>query len=384
MLSLTAQSLAEYTDNKEFERLCADFLNATGYTEVVPVGVRGGGDGGMDILYKAHDGTRGLACVTIRKDIDKKFTEDFYQREKDDFDHYIFFTNQYLTPTRKKKFTKYCLDQLDALFIPMDIEFIRSLLDTSLQGLRAQYLHIDPEKNVTYEISATDVRKYSVANLLQSAKQTLAEKTARFKSMSSVVNVLPVSFAAFGGQLPPEEILANHAAYIEELEELDHRLTHVCRFNILISTSAPDTNIEVRVEAPPNSSFSYGNTLIELPDLPKEEKASIFSEIMIPSITSFTHHIQGMRTPYIFDTSLTSDKKEIVGNLEIISAGQTRQLMGRSYFIVGHNILEPLKLNIMVTSTNLVKPIKAIISIPLFEAAFIELSRDVDADKDED
>ncbi len=69
-----------YTYNgspQDFERMAADILNALGYREVVLIAPRGGSDSGKDITFTTESGGKGLACVTLRDDIQRKFEEDF-------------------------------------------------------------------------------------------------------------------------------------------------------------------------------------------------------------------------------------------------------------------------------------------------------------------
>lgn len=146
MLSLTKKALEEFDNAHEFERMCADILVATGNTEVVPIAPRGGPDGGKDITFLAPDGTTGLACVTLRKDIDQKFTEDFNKRTKGEYGKYILYCSAYLTAQQKLKFAKYCIDSLESEFLPQDIEALRALLDNTLVAIRRRYLYLDDQE----------------------------------------------------------------------------------------------------------------------------------------------------------------------------------------------------------------------------------------------
>jgi hypothetical protein len=161
MYSHTIAVLEKFDNQHDFERMCADLLNAQGYRDVVPIALRGGSDRGMDITFNTEDGGKGLACVTLRKDIDTKFTEDFSQRMVGEFEKYVLFCTTYLTASQKLKFTRYCLDNLEALFVPMDIEALRSLLDSSFRHIRAQYLYIGDELN--RQSYSTQVKGLSVS-----------------------------------------------------------------------------------------------------------------------------------------------------------------------------------------------------------------------------
>lgn len=150
MFSQTRTALEQFDNQHDFERLSADILNALGYTEVVPIAPRGGSDGGRDITFTTENGGKGLACVTLRDDIQRKFEEDFSQRRADEYEKHILFCKAYLTASQKMQFTKYCLEKLQSLFVPYDIEALRSLLDSSLKSIRETYLHIkDDSKGVS-------------------------------------------------------------------------------------------------------------------------------------------------------------------------------------------------------------------------------------------
>src|SRR4030042_4390253 len=103
MLSLTQKALEEFDNQHDFERMCADILNALGYKDVTPIAPKGGSDGGRDITFTTETGCKGLACVTLRKDSETKFDEDFTQRKSGEYEKYYFFTNRYLTATQKLK-----------------------------------------------------------------------------------------------------------------------------------------------------------------------------------------------------------------------------------------------------------------------------------------
>ncbi len=170
MYSHTRAVLEQFDNQHDFERMCADILNALGYKDVVPLAPRGGSDGGKDITFTTESGGQGLACVTLRKDIDTKSNEDFSQRKPGEFEKYMLFCTAYLTASQKLKFTRYCLDQLQALLVPMDIEALRSLLDSILKPIREKYLGIkDDTKAIDEERLATlreEMQRQNQAQLL--------------------------------------------------------------------------------------------------------------------------------------------------------------------------------------------------------------------------
>lgn len=159
MYSHTRTVLEQFDNQHDFERLCADILNAIGYKDVVLLAPRGGSDGGKDITFTTENGGKGLACVTLRKDIETKFNEDFSQRKPGEFEKYMFFCTAYLTASQKLKFTRYCLDQLQALLVPMDIEALRSLLDSILKPMREKYLGIKDDSKTIDEEKLTLLRE---------------------------------------------------------------------------------------------------------------------------------------------------------------------------------------------------------------------------------
>jgi hypothetical protein len=143
MYSQTIAVLEKYDNDREFERMCGRIVVAQGYKDVVLVAPRGGSDGGLDITFTTESGGKGLACVTLRKDIERKFEEDFSKRSPGEFEKYILFCTAYLTAAQKLKFTRFCLEQLEALFIPYDIEGLGILLDsTFMLPIRSEFLYI--------------------------------------------------------------------------------------------------------------------------------------------------------------------------------------------------------------------------------------------------
>lgn len=143
MLSITQKALEAFDNQHDFERMSADVLQLLEYQDIVLIAPRGGSDDGKDITFTTKNGEKGLACVTLRKDSDTKFNQDFFQRKNGDYKKYIFFTNRYLSAAQKKKYTKYCKNILKAEFLPFDSESLRSLLDSpSGYSLRQNYLHI--------------------------------------------------------------------------------------------------------------------------------------------------------------------------------------------------------------------------------------------------
>ena len=126
MYSKTIDYLEKFDNQHDFERMSADILNALGYKDVVLIAPRGGSDGGRDITFTTESGGKGLGCVTLRKDIEMKFKEDFSKRKAGEYEKYILFCTAYLTASQKLQFTVYCFEKLQALFVPYDMEALRS------------------------------------------------------------------------------------------------------------------------------------------------------------------------------------------------------------------------------------------------------------------
>jgi hypothetical protein len=160
MLSLTKKALEEFDNQHDFERMCADILHELGFKNVVLIVPRGGSDGGRDITFTTETGGKGLACVSLREDVDKKFNEDFVQRKKGEFEKFYFFTNRYLKAGQKKKYICYCLGSLDAELVPQDVEALRSLLDSGFKSIRKRYLLIDDNKSEEIRKHITKLLKY--------------------------------------------------------------------------------------------------------------------------------------------------------------------------------------------------------------------------------
>jgi hypothetical protein len=179
MYSHTRVTLEQFDNPHDFERMCADILNALGYKEVVLMAPRGGSDGGKDITFTTESGGKGLACVTLRKDIETKFSEDFSQRQPGEFEKYMLFCTVYLTAPQKLKFVGYCLDHFQALLIPMDIETLRSLLDSVLKQIRETYLHI---KDETREMDEERLEKLREEMQRQSQSQLLLFEADKYPS----------------------------------------------------------------------------------------------------------------------------------------------------------------------------------------------------------
>lgn len=128
---------------------------------------RGGSDGGKDITFYTDSAERGLACVTLQKDIDAKFKEDFSKHTVGEFSRYILFCTAYLTASQKQKFVQYCADNLQAELVIYDMEALRSLLDSALLPIREKYLQIVSDKQETNTKSLSTYKTENVPSASQ-------------------------------------------------------------------------------------------------------------------------------------------------------------------------------------------------------------------------
>jgi hypothetical protein len=177
MYSQTVAILEKFDNQREFERMCADILVGSGYKDVVLIAPRGGSDGGRDITFTTEAGGKGLACVTLRRDIEKKFYEDFSKRHAGEFEKYIFFCTAYLSAQQKLRFAQHVLLTLQAELVCQDIEALRSVLDTAFTSIREHYLGIKDEKRALLESMLSQMRddlqkEYKARLLLDKAHET--------------------------------------------------------------------------------------------------------------------------------------------------------------------------------------------------------------------
>lgn len=177
MYSETVAALEKFDNQHDFERMCADILFSLGYKDVELIAPRGGSDRGKDIIFTTESGGKGLACVTLRGDIEKKFFEDFSKRQPGEFEKYVFFCTAYLTAQQKLKFAQHVVNTLQAELVIQDIEALRSILDSVLPSIREHYLGIRDDKRALFESMLSAVREdlqreYQARLLLDKAHET--------------------------------------------------------------------------------------------------------------------------------------------------------------------------------------------------------------------
>jgi hypothetical protein len=141
MLSHTRRALEDFDNQHDFERLAADVLNALGYENVEPMAPSGGPDGGRDIKFTEGDES-GTAFVTLDRSIEKKFKADLAKTPPKGV--IALFCSVTVSPSKKRTMTETALAEGCRLEF-FDLERLRSLLDSSLKGVRRRYLGIDDE-----------------------------------------------------------------------------------------------------------------------------------------------------------------------------------------------------------------------------------------------
>jgi hypothetical protein len=373
MLSLTHQALDKFDNTHDFERMCADILNGLGYREVIPVAPAGGGDGGKDITYKTSNGQSGLACVTLRKDIDKKFKEDFHRRQKGDYQEYILFTTRSLSAGQKLAYTKYCANELEASFLPQDIESIRSLLDSALKSTRKQYLHIEDDDDPKYTIELTDVRRYSAAKLVEAAAKAYDEKKREFMRRSSVFGVMPTALPALGVS-STEDVIKSLSAHCDDLEQFNERVKSIVSFNVLITSDKPDKNIEVKIYPPAGCKLSLDQGLIEIPD-----NIHGPSPLFLRGTTAFIARHMSVQPRWDeneFYASYSRSGSFIKSNLASLNAAHQKYALNEDGYVVGIKNSEPFTLTITIHSNSLTTPIEQVITVDTANNELIELEED--------
>jgi len=331
MLSHTTQALEKFDNSHDFERMCADILNSLGCNDVTPIAPRGGGDGAKDVTYRNSSGENSLACVSLRKDAKAKFLSDLKGRSKDDYSEYTFFTNQYITAAEKLKLTIYCAEDLEATLVCRDIESLRSLLDTTFQNLRSDYLKIQPDATPDYSFELSHLSKYSVSELITEANEILASTKAKFQKHSQVSYAIPISLASIGVE-STQDVLDRLYGHIRELEEVENNLQDKYSFNLEVMSTKYDENIQVNVDSNDGNSFEFDPEYLLIPTRPIDHQQSDFDKMMHVSPNS---GVGGVHAPdkSEFYARITNNGKSIKSNLSIINPNQSKVLFDERVFI---------------------------------------------------
>jgi hypothetical protein len=142
MFSQTKRSLEDFDNQHDFERMAADILNALGYQSVEPMAPGGGADTGTDIKFRENDAP-GMAFVTLEKKVRDKFDRDLAKQGEGEGVIAIF-CHVDVSPSLKLVLARQAVAKGYRLEV-FDLERLRSLLDSSLTGIRRRYLGIDDE-----------------------------------------------------------------------------------------------------------------------------------------------------------------------------------------------------------------------------------------------
>jgi|GEM_PF-930246 len=356
MFSPTHDVLEKFDNQHEWERLCADLLNATGNSNVVPVAPRGGPDGGQDVTYLNSSGERGLACVSLRKDAKAKFLKDVAQRKAGEFAEYTYFTNQYLTADEKVALSLHCGNKLNATFIPRDIEGIRSLLDVSFQNLRKRYLNIALSNIPTYSFDVSEISTYSADQITQEAVNRHRKTAEEFQKHSIVVNAMPINIPALGVE-STTDVLGRLGDHIDKLAELNDQLRGIYSFNLLLKSDSYDENIQVEVESSEDVKFSFEGSMLELPDIPSAKQRSAFDTILN------THYLYTPNFANVvaknkdeFYAQLRESGKKVVSNISSLNPNQPKLLFDEPVFVLSLKSPKSISIKVTVYSKNLTTP----------------------------
>jgi len=288
MYSQTLAALEKFDNQHDCGRKCADILIALGHKDVVLIAPRGGGDGGMDITFTTESGGKGLACVTLRKDIEAKFNEDFSKRQAGEFEKYFLFCTAHLTAQQKLKFARYCLDTLQAEFVSQDIEALRGLLDT-FASIRERYLGIKDLRlpklrlgfyengHIVDEITRPVNASWMWKPLEDFVQTELGEKREELAQM----------LARADSTIPESEVRKFQVAYEKYIADLKPVLTMqfvekympCCRFELRLVNegTARATDVSIRIVFPEGSSFMLLDNLndpIKIEEIVPEEPAT--------------------------------------------------------------------------------------------------------------
>ena len=258
MLNITHQALEKFDNQHDFERMTSDILNRLGYADVTPIAPKGGSDGGKDVTFSNYDHEPALACVSLRKDAKSKILSDLKKRKTNDYREYTFFTNQYLTSDEKIEIAKYCIEHLNAQFVPRDIEALRSLLDTQMQDIREQYLGIENKEIAYYEVIQTEVKIFSLTDRISEAERTLEEYNAKLQSEQRS--------NPFGMNLPiltpfratTSEMVSSQTEYIQEVKRFSNTINKRIGFNLIVTASTDDEHVEISVKPKISATLNFG------------------------------------------------------------------------------------------------------------------------------
>jgi fido (protein-threonine AMPylation protein) len=187
------------------ERLCAALLHVEQFTDVDPQCPLGGPDGLKDVLC-TKDGKTYVAAAyfaTTEKrfsEIKTKFENDLSGIHRNSADGFLFFLNQRLSPTERRKLTETASPALCTLY---HLERILSVLDSPKgYGVRLEYLKLP--MSVEEQQSFWSNLNYDITRRLISSEETLADISSKLDVVLHRTKTLDK------GVLQPSSLLHSH------------------------------------------------------------------------------------------------------------------------------------------------------------------------------
>lgn len=340
MLSPTKYALEEFDNAHDFERMCADILNSLGYQHVTPIAPQGGNDGGKDIEYTTSDKSKGLACVSLEKKYKTKFINDLNKHKKGDYSEYIIFSNQYITAKNKKDIQTHCVNRLDTYCEIKDIECLRSLLDTTFQQIREKYLNIKTDDNIQFHFKITKITHYKLdANIINNVRKEI-ESIKNTPPTKDFLNT-PTYF-----EKSSDEKLRLLNEYLHNLIIFKENLTNKFSFNIQVTSTAKNDDLEITVSAKNDSvHFSFDDEEVKPIERPMLSNYQYFNTPFIPSAS---YHNEND-----FYATLIHNNKAIQCNIRTLNAEQPKLLFDSTLYAITNAPLDKICLQLDIFSSKL-------------------------------
>jgi len=135
-------SLENLTDYPQFERLCSDIMNQSGYRDIEPLG--GSNDRGRDALHISRSGTQGttIFAYSVRGDWRQKLLNEDCKRiadEEHELDRIVFVCTASITSTQKDNIKAEITEEYGWTLELHDLERLRVRLTSDLRYLIAQH-----------------------------------------------------------------------------------------------------------------------------------------------------------------------------------------------------------------------------------------------------
>ena len=340
MLSPTKYALEEFDNAHDFERMCADILNSLGYQHVTPIAPQGGNDGGKDIEYTTSDKSKGWACVSLEKKYKTKVINDLNKHKKGDYSEYIIFSNQYITAKNKKDIQTHCVNRLDTYCEIKDIECLRSLLDTTFQQIREKYLNIKTEDNIQFHFKITKITHYKLdANIINDVREEI-ESIKNTPPTKDFLNT-PTYF-----EKSSDEKLRLLNEYLHNLIIFKENLTNKFSFNIQVTSTAKNDDLEITVSAKNDSvHFSFDDEEVKPIERPMLSNYQYFNTPFIPSAS---YHNEND-----FYATLIHNNKAIQCNIRTLNAEQPKLLFDSTLYAITNAPLDKICLQLDIFSSKL-------------------------------